>query len=90
MGNRVVEGVGGLAANSAVHNTDEGRYINVTDSGWVKIEVECGETGETTSADFYLEAGIMHNIKVTRIYDTLNDTTLTPKIPPTAGFAVIL
>ncbi len=90
VGNRVVEGVGGLAANSAVHNTDEGRYINVTDSGWVKIEVECGETGETTSADFYLEAGIMHNIKVTRIYDTLNDTTLTPKIPPTAGFAVIL
>ncbi len=89
-GNRVIEGVGGLAANSATHNTDEGRYINVTDSGWVKIEVDCGETGETTSADFYLEAGIMHNIKVTRIYDTLNDTTLTPKIPPTAGFAVIL
>ncbi len=88
--NRVIPETGGLSGNSAFHNTDEARYFNTSETGWVKLEVECGETGETSSADFYLEAGIMHNLKVTRVYDTLNDTTLTPKIPANAVMAVTL
>ncbi len=85
-----LEGTGGLTGKSAFHDQDEARYFNTSETGWVKLEVDCGETGETTSADFYLEAGIMHNLKFTRVYDTLNDTTLTPKIPANAVLAVTL